>query len=280
MNERITTKLIALLMSLSLVLVPSFSCFEVYALPSYSGSPYVTVDNNNPDFTSKQKENTKAFEKYSALDSQGRCGVAFANICKKLMPTGKRGSISSVHPTGWHSNMGWQRCHLIGYQLTGENANSRNLITGTQYMNVSGMLPFENMVANYVKETGNHVLYKVTPKFKKSNLIASGVEMEAWSVEDKGKGICFDVYCFNVNKTGKINYKTGVVSGTKQTKKQTVKKSSKKSSGKNNGKTVYWTPSGEVYHSRASCPSLSRSKTIYKGTIKESGKSRACKRCF
>lgn len=276
MNKKITTKLLAILMSLSLVLVPSVSNFEAFALPSYSGSPYVTVDNNKPDFTCKQKKNTKAFEKYSKLDSKGRCGVAFANICRKLMPTGKRGSISSVHPTGWHSNMGWQRCHLIGYQLAGENANERNLITGTQYMNVSGMLPFENMVADYVKETGNHVLYKVTPKFKKSNLIASGVEMEAWSVEDKGKGVCFDVYCFNVNKTGKINYKTGVVSGTKQTKK-VVKKSNKKSSG---GKTVYWTQSGSVYHSTKNCRTLSRSKTIYKGTIKQSGKSRACKVCF
>ena len=181
MNEKITTKLIAILMSLSLVLVPSFSCAPVYALPTYRGAPYVTVDNNNPDFTSKQKQNTKAFEKYSKLDSKGRCGVAFANVCKKLMPKGKRGNISSVHPSGWHSNMGWERCHLIGYQLTGENANKKNLITGTGYMNRSGMLPFENMVADYVKGTGNHVLYKVTPKFKKSNLIASGVEMEAWS---------------------------------------------------------------------------------------------------
>lgn len=290
-NKQITAKILILLMSMSLALTSctvdfqsafiteSYAAdFQLQAL-KYSGTPYVTMDNNNPGFSNKEKKKTNAFEKYSQLDSKGRCGVAFANICKKLMPKGKRGNISSVHPTGWHSNMGWQRCHLIGYQLAGENANERNLITGTQYMNVSGMLPFENMVADYVKETGNHVLYKVTPNFKKNNLIASGVEMEAWSVEDGGKGICFDVYCFNVNKTGKINYKTGVVSGTNQTKTKKVKKPDKKSN-KGGGKTVYWTPSGSVYHSTSKCRTLSRSKTIYKGTIKQSGKSRACKICF
>jgi DNA-entry nuclease len=130
------------------------------------------------------------------------------------MPTEARGDISSVHPSGWQSKMGWERCHLIGFQLAGENANEKNLITGTHYFNVTGMLPFENMVADYVKETGNHVLYRVTPYFKGNNLVASGVQMEAWSVEDEGEGICFNVYVFNVQPGSTINYKTGVVTST------------------------------------------------------------------
>ena len=181
-------------------------------LPSYSGQPYKTVNNNIPAFSSADKSNTTAFEKYHALDSLGRCGTAYANICKETMPTGARGDISSVHPSGWQSNMGWERCHLIGYQLSAENANKQNLITGTHYFNVTGMLPFENMVADYVKETGNHVLYRVTPMFKGNNLVASGVQMEAWSVEDRGEGICFNVYVFNVQPGKTINYANGMVS--------------------------------------------------------------------
>jgi DNA-entry nuclease len=187
---------------------------SIKTLPSYSDSAYVTVNSNKPEFTAKQKKKTNAFETYSDLDKLGRCGVAFANICKEIMPTEERGSISSVHPSGWQSNMGWERCHLIGFQLAGENANEKNLITGTHYFNVTGMLPFENMVADYVKETGNHVLYRVTPYFKGNNLVASGVQMEAWSVEDEGEGICFNVYVFNVQPGSTINYKTGVVTST------------------------------------------------------------------
>ncbi len=185
-------------------------------IPKYSGRPYVALNNNQPNFTSKDYT-TKAFEEYSPLDSLGRCGVTYACIGVELMPTEERGSIGQVKPTGWHTvkydcvdgKYLYNRCHLIGYQLTGENANTRNLITGTRYMNVDGMLPFENMVADYIKETGNHVLYRVTPIFEGKNLLASGVQIEAYSVEDDGDGICFNVYCYNVQPGVKINYATG-----------------------------------------------------------------------
>jgi DNA-entry nuclease len=186
-------------------------------IPAYSGSAYVEIKDNQPEFTQKQKKTTTAFENYGRLDALGRCGVAFANICKELMPTEERESISSVHPSGWQSGMGWERCHLIGFQLAGENANEKNLITGTHYFNVTGMLPFENMVADYVKETDNHVLYRVTPYFEGDNLVASGVQMEAWSVEDNGEGICFNVYVFNVQPGSTINYATGSVKTSKKT---------------------------------------------------------------
>jgi DNA-entry nuclease len=183
----------------------------------YNGTPYVVVNNNEPYFTDKEKENTDAFEKYAKLDRLGRCGVAYANICKELMPTADRESISSVTPTGWENNKydfvdgGWiyNRSHLIGFQLSGENANEKNLITGTRYMNVQGMLPFENMIDDYVDETGNHVLYRVTPIFTGNNLLCEGVLMEAWSVEDNGDGICFNVFCYNVQPGVTIDYATG-----------------------------------------------------------------------
>lgn len=188
------------------------------SIPKYEGKIYTVLNDNIPSFTKRQKRRTDAFEKYSGLDSLGRCKKAFANICKELMPTEPRGNISDIHPTGWHSNMGWQRCHLIGFQLAGENANERNLITGTQKFNVSGMLPFENMVDDYVEDTGNHVLYRVTPRFKGNDLVARGVQMEAWSVEDRGDGICFNVFVHNVANGKKINYRTGIVTSTnKQT---------------------------------------------------------------
>lgn len=182
----------------------------------YSGQSYVTVNNNQPDF-SESDLTTESFEIYSDLDELGRCGTAFANIGSDLMPTEERVSISSVKPTGWHSiqydNVDgkslYNRCHLIGWQLTAENANEKNLITGTRYMNVDGMLPFENMVADYIKETDNHVLYRVTPVFEGDNLVASGVEMEAMSVEDQGEGILFHVFCFNVQPGIVIDYATG-----------------------------------------------------------------------
>jgi DNA-entry nuclease len=185
-------------------------------LPTYSDAAYVEVNGNQPEFTEKQKKNTKAFETYSSLDSLGRCGVAFANICTELMPTEERESITSVHPSGWNSGMGWERCHLIAFTLAGENANEKNLITGTNYFNETGMLPFENLVANYVRETDNHVLYRVTPYFEGDNLVASGVQMEAWSVEDGGEGICFNVYVFNVQPGSEIDYETGIVNGAKK----------------------------------------------------------------
>lgn len=186
--------------------------YRLTALPVYDGTPYVAVNNNEPGFTEEQKQDTTAFETYSELDSLGRCNVAFANICPELEPTEERGSISSVTPSGWQKDMDWQRCHLIGFQLAGENANKLNLITGTRYLNVSGMLPFENLVDDYVDETQHHVLYRVTPYFEGDNLVASGVQMEAWSVEDGGEGICFNVYVFNVRPGYVIDYATGVVS--------------------------------------------------------------------
>jgi DNA-entry nuclease len=188
-------------------------------IPAYSNSPYVEINNNKPSFKSSEKKNKKAFEKYSDLDELGRCGVAYANICKKIMPTEERGSIGMVKPSGWQTvkymglvdgNYLYNRCHLIGYQLAGENANEKNLITGTRYLNVEGMLPFENEIADYIdKYPKRHVLYRVTPIFEGENLVASGVQMEAYSVEDKGKGVCFNVYCYNVQPEIVIDYSDG-----------------------------------------------------------------------
>lgn len=185
-------------------------------IPAYDSSPYVEINGNIPVFDEADKT-TEAFETYSDLDSLGRCGAAYANICIELMPTEDREDINSVTPTGWVQNEYdfvdggylYNRCHLIGHQLAGEDANEKNLITGTRYMNVQGMLPFENMVADYVTEMGNHVLYRVTPVYDGSNLVASGVQMEAWSVEDEGDGICFNVYSYNVQPGVEINYVTG-----------------------------------------------------------------------
>ena len=177
---------------------------DLNSIPAYSGKAYVAVNNNIPYFT-EAEHTTTSFEKYSRLDSLGRCGVAFANIGVDIMPTEERGSIGSVKPSGWHTikyeNVDgkylYNRCHLIGFQLSGENANEQNLITGTRYMNMEGMYHFENMVADYVKETRNHVLYRVTPIFEGNNLLATGVLMEALSMDDNGEGICFNVFCYN-----------------------------------------------------------------------------------
>lgn len=184
---------------------------------AYNGEPYVELNDNVPNFTTREKNNTKAFENYHRLDALGRCGTAQANICKELMPTEKRGAIGMVKPSGWNTvkydvvdgKYLYNRCHLIGFQLAGENANKKNLITGTRYLNVDGMLPFEDEVADYVKDTDHHVLYRVTPVFKGDNLVAEGVEMEAYSVEDKGKGICFHVFVYNVQPGVTIDYATG-----------------------------------------------------------------------
>lgn len=184
---------------------------------AYNGEPYIILNENVPRFSEDEKQSLDAFETYAPLDNLGRCGVAYANLCTELMPTDDRESISSVTPTGWHNQQydfvsgGWlyNRSHLIGFQLAGENANEQNLITGTRYMNTDGMLPFENMVADYIKETDNHVLYRVTPIFKGDNLLCEGVTIEAWSVEDDGEGICFYVFCFNVQSGVVIDYATG-----------------------------------------------------------------------
>lgn len=197
-------------------LVNNNSYVSLDAIPAYDGKAYVAVNNNEPFFTDSDMVTT-AFENYSDLDSLGRCGVAYANICKEIMPTEKRGKIGMIKPSGWHTvkydvikdRYLYNRCHLIGYQLAGENANPKNLITGTRYLNVEGMLPFENLVADYVNNTGNHVLYRVTPMFSGSNLVANGVLIEAKSVEDNGGGILFNVYCYNVQPGVGINYENG-----------------------------------------------------------------------
>ena len=189
---------------------------SVSAVPPFSGEPYVVLADNVPGFT-KDELTSKSYETYSPLDRLGRCGVAQACVGTDLMPTEERGSIGSVKPTGWQTvkydcvdgKYLYNRCHLIGYQLSGENANKENLITGTRYMNVDGMLPFENMVADYVKETGNHVLYRVTPIYDGDNLVAGGVQMEALSVEDGGEGICFNVYVYNCQPGVSIDNATG-----------------------------------------------------------------------
>lgn len=185
-------------------------------IPDFSGSPYVEVNGNQPSF-SEEERTTEAFESYSELDTLGRCGVAYACVGQELMPTEDRGSISQIKPSGWQSveydfvdgKYLYNRCHLIGFQLTAENANEKNLITGTRFMNVEGMLPFENMVADYIKETGNHVMYRVTPVFEGDDLVAKGVEMEALSVEDEGDGVCFHVYVYNNQPGVTIDYQTG-----------------------------------------------------------------------
>ncbi len=185
-------------------------------IPDYSGQPYVVLEDNWPDFDAGELT-LEAFETYSELDALGRCGPAYANICLEIMPTEPRGDIGQVKPSGWQTvkydcvdgKYLYNRCHLIGYQLAGENANRKNLITGTRYMNVEGMLPFENMVDDYVENTGNHVLYRVTPVFEGANLVASGVQLEAFSVEDEGEGVCFNVYVYNVQPGVGIDYATG-----------------------------------------------------------------------
>ena len=190
--------------------------FQLSQVPDYSGQPYTAVHDNIPYF-SVDTLSTDSFETYGTQDSLGRCTTAYACVGQDLMPTEDRGSIGQVKPTGWHTvkydcvdeKYLYNRCHLIGYQLTGENANEQNLITGTRYLNTEGMLPFENMTADYIKETGNHVAYRVTPIFEGSNLLASGVLMEGYSVEDQGEGICFCVYAYNVQPGVDIDYATG-----------------------------------------------------------------------
>lgn len=218
-------------------------------IPSYTGKAYVEINGNKPYFTKKDLTQ-KAFEKYSALDSFGRCGVTYANVCLETMPTEKRGAIGMIKPTGWHTvkydhvdgKYLYNRCHLIGYQLTAENANERNLITGTRYMNVDGMLPFENMVADYVKETENHVLYRVTPMFDGDDLVAKGVLMEAKSVEDNGAGVSYCVFVYNVQPGVTIDYATGESHLSSQKAVETTssaKRSNRKSKSKSGTSSGY-----------------------------------------
>jgi len=225
-NKKLVTSLLSLIVLIAVVsyqyILPSYAykdnsnnTSDVISIPSYDNEPYKEVNNNKPTFTDSEKELTEK-EEYSDLDSLGRVGVAFALVSKSTMPTTKRGSIGMIKPAGWHTvkydfvdgKYLYNRCHLIAHQLTGENANPKNLTTCTRSMNVDGMLPFENKVANYIKETNNHVLYRVTPVFDGDNLVANGAYMEAYSIEDKGK-LSFNVYVYNVQKGVTIDYKTG-----------------------------------------------------------------------
>ena len=194
----------------------SYASYDIQNIPSYSGKEYIIINNNEPLFEDKYKTD-KSFETYSSLDMLGRCGTAFANIGVDLLPTLERTSIGSVKPTGWHTvkydiiegKYLYNRCHLIGYQLTGENANKKNLITCTRQMNIGVMLDYENMVRQYVEKTNDHVLYRVTPIFLEDNLLATGVQMEGLSVSDNGKSIKFNIFVYNVQDGIEIDYKTG-----------------------------------------------------------------------
>lgn len=185
-------------------------------IPEYSGRAYININKGTPGFT-KNDLKAKAYEHYSTPDRYGRCRACEACLGNELMPKGERGDISAVEPTGWQriefnfieGELLYNRCHLLGFQLTGENANENNLITGTRYLNIDGMLPFENTVADYINKTGNHVLYRVTPVFFKNELVARGVQMEGYSVEDGGEGVCFNVFCYNVQPGVEIDYLTG-----------------------------------------------------------------------
>lgn len=253
-------------------LVNNNSYVSLDAIPAYDGKAYVAVNNNEPFFTDSDMTTT-AFENYSDLDSLGRCGVAYANICKDIMPTEERGKIGMIKPSGWHTvkydvikdRYLYNRCHLIGYQLAGENANPKNLITGTRYLNVEGMLPFENLVADYVNNTGNHVLYRVTPMFSGSNLVANGVLIEAKSVEDNGGGILFNVYCYNVQPGVGINYENGDswLDGTTGSASSGSDSSAAENSvadSSNSETMVHITATGKKYH-RAGCRTLKKSDT-------------------
>ena len=230
-------------------------------VPAYSGSPYVEINNGTPLF--KEYEIIGgSFEYYSTLDELGRCDVCMASVGDDIMPTEERESISSINPTGWinasydtiSGKYLYNRCHLIGYQLTGENANERNLITGTRYLNIDGMLPFENLIDDYIENTGNNVMYRATPVFKENNLVADGVLLEAYSIEDNGQGISFCVYCYNVQPTIIIDYATGAsrmendISNT-----ETSPHEPETSNNENISRVAYRTPSGKKYHSDAEC---------------------------
>lgn len=253
-------------------LVNNNSYVSLDAIPAYDGKAYVAINNNEPFFTDSDMTTT-AFENYSDLDSLGRCGVAYANICKDIMPTEERGKIGMIKPSGWHTvkydvikdRYLYNRCHLIGYQLAGENANPKNLITGTRYLNVEGMLPFENLVADYVNNTGNHVLYRVTPMFSGSNLVANGVLIEAKSVEDNGGGILFNVYCYNVQPGVGINYENGDswldgTTGSASSGSDTSATENSAADSSNSETMVHITATGKKYH-RAGCRTLKKSDT-------------------
>lgn len=267
-------------------------------VPKWNGKKaYVKVNHNKPYFTSEQLKSRRSYEKYGSLDSRGRCTTTIANIGTDLMPTETRGAIGSVRPTGWHTvkyagidgNYLYNRCHLIGYQLTGENANEENLITGTRYLNIEGMLPFEDEVADYLHSNpDDHVLYRVTPVFKGKELLARGVLMEAESIEDKGRGVRFCAFCYNVQPGVTINYKdgsskgpeyTGSTPGTKQ------KTENSRSRQNDSGKHTYVLNTNTKKFHKPSCSSVGQMADHNKKTVKEKRKTlisegySPCKRC-
>lgn len=295
-----------------LITVAQINTITSYAreVPGYSGVAYYVSNNNIPYFSPEELTRTDPFESYSELDGLGRCGVAYANICKELMPTAERGEIGMIKPSGWHTvkyndlidgNYLYNRCHLIGYQLAGENANVKNLITGTRYLNIEGMLPFENSVASYVNRTNNHVLYRVTPVFEGNNLLATYVHIEAWSVEDSGAGISYNVYCYNVQPNIIIDYATGesapasgefVVNETPNTDivertvqetavLQTTYEPAPVVSVPSDSATVYLSATGSCYHSINNCGRMdpAKARAISEQDAINSGYSR-CSKCW
>ena len=264
------------------------SAVKPSSLPKYSGEAFVVVNNNQPNFSASELT-TSGYEKYSSLDNLGRCGAAIASCGKEIMPRPdeKRGSISSIKPTGWiqksYSGISggylWNRCHLIGWQLSAENANRENLITGTRYMNINGMLPFENMVADYIKETGNHVAYRITPIYEGKNLVCSGVQMEAYSVEDNGDGICFNVYCYNVQPGITINYVNGDSSGPSSNTTSSKPSNEQNSNSGSNGNMVWIPNTGSKYHSYAGCSNMKNPKHVSMSDAIEMGYGQ-CKKCW
>lgn len=275
---------------------------KLSSIPEFSGKPYVVINNNIPGLSLSDRT-AAYFEKYTALDYLERCGVAFACLGKETMPTEDRGAIGSVKPSGWYTvkydfvdgKYLYNRCHLIGFQLSGENANIRNLITGTRYMNVDGMLPFENMVADYIKETGNHVLYRVTPIFKGSELVCRGVQIEAFSVEDNGDGICFNVFCYNNQPGVEIDYATGESRLSKKNETTTQKKEPttakvekttqnpttqpQTESSVSDNEAVYLPKSGKRYHSDPTCSGMKEPRKVSIKEAQDLGYT-ACGRCY
>ena len=267
----------------------SVDAFSTSSVPPYTGTPYVALNNNVPFFTDEEITDT-AFELYSDWDSLGRCGVAYANICKEIMPTEERGNIGSIKPSGWHTikydcvdgKYLYNRCHLIGFQLAGENANEKNLITGTRYLNVEGMLPFENMVDDYVDETGNHVLYRVTPVFEGDNLLASGVILEAKSVEDNGAGILFNVYCYNVQPGIDIDYASGGSSQISVAEEPAAQEPVAQESVTGAGENLVWlSETGSKYHSINNCGTMNpdNARQVTEAEAINLGKGK-CKKCW
>ena len=272
-------------------------------VPSFSGKAYAIINNNIPNFSASELTQ-KGYEKYSPLDSLGRTGMAIASVGKDTMPAAneERGSISSIKPSGWiqakYTNVsgGWlyNRCHLIGWQVSAENAHKGNLITGTKYLNIEGMLPFENMVADYIKETGDHVAYRITPIYQGNNLLASGVQMEAYSIADKGESICFNVYCYNVQPGVTINYATGASTGpTEQTDSSTSTTTSSSTPtpvptpepepevSTEQTSQMVWIPTngGTKYHSHSGCSNMKNPRQVSKEEAINLDYGQ-CKRCW